>query len=358
MAYAFAAAGTAGHVYPALAVAEELTALGVPAEEIVFFGGDRFEADSVPAAGFELVAVPLIGLQRRVTLDNLRIPWVVRRATQMMRAAMTERSVGALLATGSYVTIPAAWAARQLRVPYFVQEQNAEAGLANRVAARRASAVFTSFEVTGGLDGIPVGNPIRPGVLNPAPDPAVARRRYGIVSDAPVVGVVGGTLGSGPINDAVASLVRSWTGGPVEVVHLVGRRFEEQWSVAAEEHGNWRVVGFEREMRYFYAASDLVVSRAGGMVAELLATATPSVLVPGGFGSRGHQQANAQRVAATGAAVVVTEPDLVDLAATVAAVLQEPGRLAAMKDAARAAGRPQAARVIAERMKSVHGRPA
>lgn len=355
MAYAFAAAGTAGHVYPALAVAEEMVAYGVSSDEIVFFGGDRFEAEAVPAAGFDLVPVELMGLQRRLSLDNLRIPAVVRRATREMAAAMRDRSVGALLATGSYVTIPAALAAGRLGVPYFVQEQNAEAGLANRLAARRASEVFTSFEVTGGLAGTHVGNPIRPGVLDLVPDTAEARRRYGVASDAPVVGVVGGTLGSGPINDAVARLVESWNGRPIEIVHLVGRRFEEQWRAAAADHPGWHVVGFEREMRYFYAASALVVSRAGGMVAELLATGTPAVLIPGGFGSRGHQQANAERVAAAGAAVTLAEPELAGLAATVAGVLEEPGTLASMTDAATKAGRPDAAKTIAERMMAACG---
>lgn len=355
MAYAFAAAGTAGHVYPALAVAEELVRRGIGQDEIVFFGGDRFEVDAVPGAGFELVSLPLIGLQRRFTLDNLRIPGVVRQATRTLRQAMEARAVRTLLATGSYVTIPAALAARRLQVPYFVQEQNAEAGLANRLAARGATAAFMSFEVTGGMNGTYVGNPIRPAVLAPVPDLAAARARYDIVSDRPVVGVVGGTLGSGAINEAVFGMVQGGATESLEVVHLVGQRFYEQWQATAADHDSWHVVGFEGDMRYFYAVSDVVISRAGGMVAELLATGTPAILVPGGFGSRGHQHANAERVAARGAAVVVTEPELGNLAATVAAVLEEPGTLAAMTKAAETAGRPQAARVIAERMVVAHG---
>lgn len=358
MAYGFAAAGTAGHVYPALAVAEQLVLAGVSSSDIVFFGGERLEADAVPSAGFELVPLELIGLQRSFTLENLRIPAVVRRATRRAESALRARSVRAVLATGSYVTIPVAWAAKRRRIPFFVQEQNAEAGLANRLAARWAEETFTSFAVTGGLDGTYVGNPIRPAVLGPVPTPAEARLRYGIDPEARVVGVVGGTLGAAAINEAVADLVASWTGPPLVVVHLVGSRFEEQWMSAAEEHGNWHIVGFEREMRFFYAAADLVVSRAGGMVAELLATGTPSVLVPGGFGSRGHQGANAARVAESGAAVVLAEPDLAGLTATVAAVLEDPGKLASMTEAARKAGRPEAASVIAARMRETHDRSA
>ncbi len=354
MTYAFAAAGTAGHVYPALAVAEELTASGVSPGEILFFGGDRLEAAAVPAAGFELVPLELIGLRRSLTPANLRIPGIVRRAARRAEAVMSDRSVRAVLATGSYVTIPVAWAGRRLGVPIFVQEQNAEAGLANRIAARWAQDVFTSFPETGGLAGTHVGNPIRPGVLHPVPASAEARRRYGLDPAARVVGVVGGTLGSAVINEAVADMVRSWAGTPPEVLHLVGDRFEEQWTRAADGHDNWHVIGFEQEMRFFYAAAELVVSRAGGMVAELLATGTPAVLVPGGFGSRGHQSANAASVTATGAAVTLAEPDLGQLTATVAAVLDDPDRLAAMTDAAARAGRPEAASVIAARMREVH----
>lgn len=358
MAYAFAAAGTAGHVYPALAVAEELVVAGVPQREILFFGGDRFEATAVPTAGFDLISLELVGLQRSLTLQNLRIPGVVRRSAREVERTLVDRGVGAVLATGSYVTIPVAWAARRSRVPYFVQEQNADAGLANRLAARWAREAFTSFEDTNGLAGTHVGNPIRPGVLVPVPTSAEARRRYGIDDDARVIGVVGGTLGSAAINDAVAELVRSWSGFPLHVLHLVGSRFEAEWRAAAGGYGNWHVIGFERHMRFFYAAAELVISRAGGMVAELLATGTPSILVPGGFGSRGHQDANADRVSAAGAALTLSEPELGRLATTVADVLEDPHRLAAMTAAARAAGRPQAGSVIAARMREVHDRAA
>lgn len=358
MSYAFAAAGTAGHVHPALAVAETLVLDGVPAGDIVFFGGDRFEARAVPEAGFELVRLPLRGLQRRFTLENLRIPAVVRRAIAAASAAMLERNVGAVLATGSYVTVPVAWAARRISVPYFVQEQNAEAGLANRLASRWADDSFLAFETTGGLPGLHTGNPIRPGVLSPQPTSAEARRRYGLDASSLVIGVVGGTLGSAALNAAVAEFIRKWAGPPVSILHLVGSRFESEWIEAARGHPEWQVIGFEREMRYFYASIDLAISRAGGMVAELLATGTPSVLVPGGFGSRGHQAANADAAARAGAAVVLPETELDRLATTVAALLDDQARLQGMATAARAAGRPDAAEVIARQMRDAHDRVA
>ena len=148
----------------------------------------------------------------------------------------------------------------------------------------------------------------------------------------------------------------SSSAGPgLHVLHLVGERYAATWSDAAAAHPAWHVIGFEHEMRFFYAACDLVVSRSGGMVAELLATATPSVLIPGGFGSKGHQAANADRVVSAGAAVKLPETELERLTATVHAVLQDPPRLAAMEQAARRAGRPDAAATIAERMRVAHG---
>jgi UDP-N-acetylglucosamine--N-acetylmuramyl-(pentapeptide) pyrophosphoryl-undecaprenol N-acetylglucosamine transferase len=139
----------------------------------------------------------------------------------------------------------------------------------------------------------------------------------------------------------------------VQVVHLAGRTHAAELASAATDH--WRILAFEERMERFFAAVDLVVSRAGGAVAELSATGTPAVLVPGGFGSAGHQAANAAYLQQAGAAVVVPESAVDTVPEVVASILGDPSRLEAMRAAARSVARPDAAQRVAAAMMAAHG---
>ncbi len=355
MTFAIAAAGTAGHVYPGLAVAQALVSQGVPPEDVLFIGGDRMEAAAVPQAGYRLLSVPLQGLVRGASVRNLTIPSKVSRAVRRIRRELSERGVGVLLATGGYVTAPAGWAARSRKIPFFLSEQNAVAGLANRVMERWATKSFASFPHTSGLRRAEwVGNPIRAEIagMDRTALREEAGRHYGLVEGIPVVGVMGGGLGAAVVNQRVGRMLEEWKGEPVQVVHLSGPAHFPQMSQRASAAGLcWRVVGFEERMELFYSVCDLVVARAGGGVAELTAVGLPSVLIPGEFGSAGHQAANAAALAQAGAAVTLNEEDLDRLGAVVEGLLSDPGRRQSMAEAARAMSRPGAAQMIAAQMR-------
>jgi UDP-N-acetylglucosamine--N-acetylmuramyl-(pentapeptide) pyrophosphoryl-undecaprenol N-acetylglucosamine transferase len=260
---------------------------------------------------------------------------------------------------GGYVTIPVGLAARETRIPFFNSEQNARAGLANKVAARWARRTFGSFPQTIGLPRAEwVGNPVREpfwafdrDTMRPE-----ALGRYGLEVGTPVLGVVGGSLGAGVINQAVVELIAAWDGPAIQVVHLTGERFYEDLApIAAPGHVRWVRRGFEPAMEMFYAASDVVVARAGGAVAELTATGTPSILIPGEFGSGGHQQGNARFVTEAGAASTVDEADLSEgLGDAVRSILLDPDTLSTMRLRARRIARPNAAHVIADAMIESH----
>lgn len=350
-----AAAGTGGHVYPGLSVAEALVASGVRRDDIVFVGGDRLEADVYPAAGFPFLQVELAGLKRSLTLDNMRIPGVVRRAGQRVGEEIDARGTRVVLGMGGYVTIPVGWAARRKHVVFFNAEQNAEAGLANRVAARWARATFVSFPDTGGLsNGEWVGNPVRQPFWEFDREAlrGDAVSRYDLDPGIPTLGVFGGSLGAKAINDAIADMLGSWGGGPLQVVHLTGsEHLSDMEARTSASEVTWRRVGFEDRMDLFYAAVDLVVARAGGAVAELTATATPSVLVPGSFGSGGHQDENARALARVGAGRVVTQDRLHDLAGVVDEIMGDSDLRTKMAQAATAMAKPQAALTIARVMR-------
>ena len=354
MTYLIAAAGTGGHIFPGLAVAEELVAGGVNRSDVLFVGGDRMEKHVVPDAGFPYLEVELAGLQRRMTTENLKIPKIVMGAVSSIARACRDRSVGAALGLGGYVTVPAGLASRRVGAKFAVSEQNAHAGLANRLMSRLADRSFGSFPETIGMPNAEwIGNPIRSGVLEHV-ERSDARAAYGIEPGASVLGVFGGSLGAGSLNQAVAENIGRWASDGITVLHLVGERNQDVGQLA-ESHDNWHVVAFEDHMQRFYSASDLVIARAGGAVAELTATGSPSVLVPGTFGSGGHQEANAQHLADAGAAVAVPESAINSIGSVVIDLIGDPKRLAAMAAACQTLAKPTAAAKIAAALEELHG---
>lgn len=360
MTFAIAAAGTGGHVFPGLAVGEALVDLGVRRDHILFVGGDRLEATVFPDAGYPFLAVEVRGLQRRLTLANLAVPLLVWKARNVIRGEFADRGVSAALGLGNYVTVPFGWAAHAAGIPFFIAEQNAHAGLGNRIAQRWARDAFVSFPATSGLARQTVtGNPIRAQLarFDRAALRQEAVQHYALDPRLPTVGVFGGSLGAGAINDAVSAMVAGWDGPPMQVLHLVGTRNHDEIADRQRVTGGapWRVVGFEPRMELFFAAADLVVARAGGGVAEVTATGSPAILIPGGFGSGGHQEANAAAVAGAGAAVVLAQSELDRLPEVVAGLVADPERRKAMAAAARAYAHPDAARTIATRLMEAAG---
>ena len=191
MTFAFAAAGTGGHIHPALAVARSLVASGINTDDIVFFGGDRLETRIVPDAGFEFVQLNVRGLKRSLTIDNLTIPTMVRRAAADVASTLRERSPGVLTVFGGYVSVPAAMGARKVAMPYVIHEQNAVPGVANRYVARRSARTYVAFAPA--LEQLKnaevVGNPLDRAFENYDRDQLrpSALQRYGLDPSRPVL---------------------------------------------------------------------------------------------------------------------------------------------------------------------------
>jgi UDP-N-acetylglucosamine--N-acetylmuramyl-(pentapeptide) pyrophosphoryl-undecaprenol N-acetylglucosamine transferase len=358
MTYAIAAAGTGGHVYPGLAVGEALVASGVPAENILYVGGSRLEAKVYPEAGFPFLEVEIRGLQRRLTASNLRIPGLVATAARRIISEFRARRVGVVLGMGGYISVPAGFAARRNRAALMIHEQNAEAGLANRIMTRWARRTFGSFPQTARLPKAEwVGNPVRSHLarFDRTNLRLAAFARYGLDQSKPVVGVFGGSLGAGVLNRAAETLAATADAGSFSILHLTGSDHLESVALSSNRFGRWQTVGFEDRMDLFYAACDIVVARAGGAVAELTATGTPAILVPGGFGSGEHQAANAAALFTVGAALVVGEDDIARLPSLVIGLISQPDRMRAMTVASSSLARPHAAEVVAAAMREAHG---
>jgi UDP-N-acetylglucosamine--N-acetylmuramyl-(pentapeptide) pyrophosphoryl-undecaprenol N-acetylglucosamine transferase len=346
-----AAGGTAGHVVPALAIADSLRARGA---EVEFIGGERAEAELVPGAGYPFHQLRVRGLDRRRPVRAALALLLAVGAT--LRAIRLLRRLGAdaVLGGGGYVAGPVGLAAILLRRPLLLTEADSHLGVTNRLLAPFAKRVFLAFPLERRRrrrKWIVSGRPVPAGTGQV--DSAGARARFGIGADELALLVFGGSLGARRLNDA--ALEAFGAASPCAVLHASGRRDHEDLRERLDELGSpphYHLYPYIEPFADALAAADLVVARAGGSVMELAAAGLPAVLVPYPHATADHQTANARFIEAAGAAVVVPDAELDGprLAREVGALLAAPQRLATMANAARAVARPDAADRIAEEL--------
>lgn len=315
-----AGGGTAGHLMPGLAVASALTERGWPAERIHFVGSVRgIDSQIVPDAGFGVTLLGGRGLTaRRVNLTNARAAASLAWATVRGIALVRRRRPAAVLSLGGYAALPATVGAVIWRVPLVIAEQNAVASATNRLLGRFARAAAVPVRGTGLHREVVTGNPVRPEVVEAAHEAADARTRLGWPSDATVVVVFGGSLGSRRINTAVwMALASLGDRDGLFIYHVVGRRdWDERPSPPPPRPDGsrvrdwYRAVPFDEQLPVALAAADLAICRAGAStVAELSVIGTPAVLVPLPIATNDHQRRNAEELVAMGGARVVVDAE-------------------------------------------------
>ena len=365
-----AGGGTVGHVSPGVAIAEALIERGCPRSAIHFVGSRRgVEATRVPNAGFSVTLLPGRGVQRRLSTQNIAAVVGLAVAALASLALLIRRRPAVVLVLGGYASAPCGLAAAVLRIPIVVAEQNAVPGAANRLVGRAARACAVSFEHTDLPRAVLTGNPVRPelaGSASPAQREVArvaARARLGVGPDRILVLAYGGSLGARTINRAVWGAVPRWADrGDLAVRHVVGDRgWAERPPGLGEDPARteparadrliYQPIIYEEAMAVALNAADLVVSRAGAStVSELAAVGVAAILVPLPIATEDHQTANAKVLEGVGAAVVIADRDLdaERLMTELDALLATPGRLAAMGEAARTVGRPDAADRVAD----------
>lgn len=300
-----AAGGTAGHIEPALAVADALRELD-PGVGITVLGSERgLESTLVPARGYPLVTVPAVPLPRKPSLDLLRLPFRLRTAMRATRRVLRDQRTDVVVGFGGYVALPAYLAARR-RIPIVVHEANARAGLANKVGARFAAAVAAAVPGSGLAHATVTGNPVRRSIsaLDRAGRRAEARAFFGLHPSAPTILVTGGSQGAQRINESVRACAADFAAAGVGVLHHHGRKNTVE-PVDPPADPAYVLAPYIERMDLAYAAADLLVARAGAMtVAEATAVGLPAVYVPLPHGN-GEQRLNASSQVAAGAAVVI-----------------------------------------------------
>ncbi|HTO91239.1 MAG TPA: undecaprenyldiphospho-muramoylpentapeptide beta-N-acetylglucosaminyltransferase [Candidatus Sulfotelmatobacter sp.] len=347
--------GTGGHVYPGIAVAEELKRLR-PTDEIVFVGSRRgLEASVVPQAGFRIRYILTRGFPRGAwwrwpfaLLANLvAVP-------QALVVMLAERP-NVVLGTGGYVSGPVSLAAWLLRKPLLLQEQNSVPGLANRWLARLADEVHLSFVEARSYfarkDNLKVsGNPVRGHILSG--DRATAIAEFGLTAGKPTVFVFGGSRGAHRINEAALDAMRRLKGRvDVQFILQTGRDdFDWATGVVRDEQLPAKVLPFLQRIHMAYAAADLVVCRSGAMtLAEIAVCGTPAILVPYPHAAHNHQVINAANLVDRGAAAMILDRELTGerLAKEIAHLLADRQALSRLSANARTFARPDAAERIA-----------
>jgi UDP-N-acetylglucosamine--N-acetylmuramyl-(pentapeptide) pyrophosphoryl-undecaprenol N-acetylglucosamine transferase len=345
---AIAAGGTAGHVVPALAIADALRDSGARVE---FVGGERAEAELVPQAGYPFHRLAVAGLDRRNPLKAARAAGLAAAAVARARRLLRRIGADAVIGGGGYVAGPVGLAAITLRIPLILTEADSHLGISNRLLARFARRVFLAFPLEGreGERYEVVGRPVPTGTGSA--DRAAARRRFGLDEHGPpCLLVFGGSIGARSLNEA--ALEAFGAEAPCQVLHASGRRDHPELRERLDKLGappHYRLFEYVRPFADALAAADLAVARSGGSVFELAAAGVPSILVPYPHATADHQAGNARFMADAGAAVVVpdAEIDAARLRREVDELLDDPERLATMAEAARSVARPDAAARIA-----------
>ena len=339
--------GTSGHVLPALAIADALVAKGHARDSIHYVGTQRgVETRLLPPTGYPHTFLDVVGFQRSLSRRNLafvpKLFGAVRAAKQLLR----ELQPSVVVNVGGYGSFPATWAARSLKIPYVVVSYDRRPGLVSKVLAKRATAVAIGFEGTPLPHAELTGAPVRGDMLtlDRAAARASAREALDLPADRFVVAVMCGSLGAAVVNDAVSGAVeRLADRRDLAVHHVVGDRFLKDAAPTRDGADGilYRVIGYEDRMALLYAATDLMITRAGaGTLAELATVGVPAIVVPWPGAAENHQVDNAKMLADVGAAVMIEQAELSAdrLVAEIEGFIASPSTLADIAAAAHAAG--------------------
>lgn len=355
--------GTGGHIFPAVSIAGKLREL-CPASEILFVGAEgKMEMEKVPAAGFEIIGLPITGLQRQLNWKNLvndiQVPFKVvasvRKARKIIRSFRPDIAIG----VGGYASAPLLWAAQKEGIPTLIQEQNGFAGLTNKLLGKKAGCICVAYE---GMERffpadriVMSGNPIRSSIVPATPElRAEACKYYGLDPDKRHLLIVGGSLGSGTLNKAMKAWIEQGHPGgeDIEVIWQCGKYYKQGIDafMAGREVPGLQYSDFIARMDLAFAAADLVVSRSGAStVSELCVARKAALFVPSPNVAEDHQTHNAMALVRKDAACLVKDAEAAEkLLPTALGLLHDPERIAALEKNIAALALPDAALTIAK----------
>ena len=334
--------GTGGHIFPAISIAGKLKEAN-PDTEILFVGAEgRMEMEKVPAAGYEIVGLPMAGLQRQLNWEglkhNVRVPGKLLRSIRKAGKVLDEFKPDIAIGVGGYASAPLLWQAERRKIPTLIQEQNGFAGLTNKILGKRAGCICVAYE--GMEKFFPAdkivfsGNPIRPEIhAYTAQDRAEGLKFYGLSEGRRHLFIVGGSLGAGTLNRAMRAWIEAGCPGgeDVEVLWQCGKYYKKGIDefMAGRELPQIRYTDFIGRMDLAYACADVLISRAGASsVSEICAAEKAAVFVPSPNVAEDHQTHNAMALVRKNAALIVRDAEAAEkLLPTALGLLHDEARI-------------------------------
>lgn len=310
--------GTGGHIFPAIAIANELMSRDA-GTEILFVGArDRMEMERVPAAGYRIKGLPVAGFQRRLTGKNLLVILKLLQSLLMAKKIIAEFKPHVAIGVGGYASAPVLRSAARKGIPTVIQEQNSYAGVTNKLLARKAKLIcvaYDNMERYFPKEKIVItGNPIRQDILEQI-DKNKAREFFHITHEKPVVLILGGSLGARSINEAVLYHINELVNLDACIIWQTGKLYYQQAREKAESHlqDNIKIYDFISRMDFAYALSQVIVSRAGaGTISEIQAVGKACILIPSPNVAEDHQTRNAKALTDQNAAILIKDPEVRD----------------------------------------------
>jgi len=307
--------GTGGHIFPAIAIANALKKID-PATEILFVGAlKRMEMEKVPAAGYKIIGLDIRGIQRKSIWKNIMFPiklvMSVRKSLEIIKNFKPDVAVG----VGGYASGPLLYAASLKGIPYLIQEQNSYAGLTNKWLGKKAAKISVAFD---GMEKffpvdriVKTGIPIRKESVDIEGKHLQALELFKLSSSKKTILLTGGSMGARSLNDAILAGIDKIIAADVQLVWQTGKIYYREIlkKLGVDIHPNIRVMEFLNRMDLAYAAADIIISRAGGTIAELSAVKKPVILVPSPNVAEDHQTHNALALIEDDAAVFVADRD-------------------------------------------------
>ncbi len=305
--------GTGGHIYPAIAIANELKKR-YPKAAFLFVGAEnRMEMEKVPMAGYTIIGLQVAGFQRKFTLKNLSFPFKLIMSLKKAGKIVSEFKPDVVIGTGGFASGPVLKVASGRGIPCVLQEQNSYAGLTNKLLKDKVAKICVAYD---GMDAffpadriVKTGNPVRGNLAELNSSKTDACSFYQLNESSSTLLVLGGSLGSRRINQLVASNLDLFKRNAIQVIWQCGKLYYEQYKEYQSE--TVKVVDFMNRMDFAYTAADIIISRAGaGSVSELSIVGKPTIFIPSPNVAEDHQTKNAEALVAKNAAILIKEKDL------------------------------------------------
>lgn len=314
--YIIAGGGTGGHIFPAVAIADALKQQQ-PNCDILFVGASgRMEMEKVPQAGYEIVGLEVVGLQRSLTIKNLIFPFKLLKSLFQAFRVVRQFKPNACIGVGGYASGPVLFIAALLRINIFIQEQNSYPGITNKILSKLAQKIFVAYDNLSAFFNpskiILTGNPVRKDITATLPSKEEALNHFHLNKNKKTILVIGGSLGARTINEAIELNIDLFSTNNIQVLWQTGKAYYDAIIERTKNKNTTdiKIHQFIKEMNYAYAAADIIISRAGALsISELCIIGKPAIFIPSPNVSEDHQTKNAMALVQKDAALLVKDSE-------------------------------------------------